>query len=47
MVFTSVILVVMEVVTLVRTLLYVTHELIWVWLKVRLMVLVVATLVAK
>lgn len=47
MVVTSVILVVMEVVTLVRTLLYVTHELIWVALKVRLMVLVVATLVAK
>lgn len=47
MVVTSVILVVMEVVTLVRTLLYVTHELIWVSLKVRLMVLVVATLVAK
>ena len=47
MVFTSAILVVMEVVTLVRTLLYVTHELIWVSLKGRLMVLVVATLVAK
>ena len=47
MVVTSAILVVMEVVTLVRTLLYVTHELIWVSLKVRLMVLVVATLVAK